>query len=159
MFPLFRSGQASYMPTHFSNENSVPWFSNNNAGVRVLFHGHVCSKKHTFFFLIIFDKAKVSGENGFSSWSLNIQRSLHNNRNAIFMLVTFVLESADWWSCWKPDAYLHPPSQSIDFGILILLRKMFRDEPEFEKKTSIMSVKNDAFKCQLFGSFFKRRTV
>lgn len=53
------------MLVHFSNENSVPWFSNNNAGVRVLFHGHVCSKKHTFFFLIIFDKAKFRGKMDF----------------------------------------------------------------------------------------------
>lgn len=31
---------------------------------------------------------------------------------------------------------------------------MFSDEPEFEKKMLIMSVKYETFMCELFGVFF-----
>lgn len=45
------------------------------------------------------------------------------------------------------------PIPKYRFWYSYLLWKMFRDESEFEKLL-IMSVKNEAFKCELFGGLF-----
>lgn len=46
------------------------------------------------------------------------------------------------------------PNPKYRFWYSCLLWKMFSDEPEFEKKMLIMSVKNETFMCELFGVFF-----
>lgn len=141
------------MLVHFSNENSVPWFSNNNAGVRVLFHGHVCSKKHTFFFLIIFDKAKFLGKMDFphdlwisnAAYIITVMRFscsyfCFGERRLVIMLKARCLSSS--------------PIPKYRFWYSYFAVKNVQRWTRIWKKMLILSVKNELFKCELFVDLF-----